>query len=66
MPWSDDRYPVSMKNLPPRVRHKAIEIANALLDEGYDEGRCIRIGIARAKRWAAPRILRGPPQGGLQ
>lgn len=51
MPWSDDRYPVSMKNLPPLVRHKAIEIANALLEEGYDEGRCIRIAISRAKRW---------------
>jgi uncharacterized protein YdaT len=39
-----------MKNLPPRVRHKAIEIANALLKEGYDEGRCIRIAIWRARR----------------
>jgi len=29
VPWSDERYPVSMKNLPPQVRHKAIEIANA-------------------------------------
>jgi len=25
MPWSAERYPVSMKNLPPRVRHKAIQ-----------------------------------------
>jgi len=50
MPWSAERYPVSMKNLPPRVRHKAIEIANALLKEGYDEGRCIRIAIWRARR----------------
>jgi uncharacterized protein YdaT len=40
-----------MKNLPPRVRRKAIEIANALLKEGYDEGRCIRIAIWRARRW---------------
>ncbi len=38
MPWSDDRYPVSMKNLPPRVRRKAIEIANALLEAGRPEG----------------------------
>jgi uncharacterized protein YdaT len=28
---------------------KAIEIANALLEEGYDEGRAIRITIAKAK-----------------
>jgi len=34
------------------VRRKAIEIANALLAEGYDEGRAIRSAIAQAKRWA--------------
>jgi uncharacterized protein YdaT len=28
---------------------KAIEIANALLEEGYDEGRAVRITIAKAK-----------------
>ena len=38
MPWTFDRYPASMRRLPPWVRHKAIEIANALLDEGMDEG----------------------------
>jgi uncharacterized protein YdaT len=53
MPWTEERYPVSMRRLPPRVRHKAIEIANALLDEGMDEGRAIRIAIAKAKEWAA-------------
>ena len=36
-----------------RVRRKAIEIANALLEEGYDEGKAIRIAIAKAKEWAA-------------
>jgi uncharacterized protein YdaT len=41
-----------MTNLPEAVRDKAIEIANALLAEGYDEGRAIRIGIAKAKEWA--------------
>jgi uncharacterized protein YdaT len=41
-----------MKNLPPHVRLQAIAIANALLAEGYDEGRCIRIAIARARQWA--------------
>jgi uncharacterized protein YdaT len=41
-----------MRNLPDRVRGKAIAIANALLEEGYDEGRAIRIAIAQAKRWA--------------
>jgi hypothetical protein len=52
MPWSEAYYPPSMKNLPPEVRHKAIEIANALLREGFTEGQAIRIAIARAKRWA--------------
>jgi uncharacterized protein YdaT len=52
MPWNASYYPVSMKNLPPEVRSKAIEIANALLEAGRPEGQAIRIGIAQAKRWA--------------
>jgi len=35
------------------VRRKAIEIANALLESGHPEGQAIRIGIARARQWAA-------------
>jgi uncharacterized protein YdaT len=53
MPWDEDYYPASMKHLPPDVRSKAIEIANALLEEGYEEGKAIRIAIAKAKEWAA-------------
>ncbi|WP_100332140.1 DUF2188 domain-containing protein [Bacillus xiapuensis] len=49
MPWNQKDYPDSMKNLPLKVRNKAIEIANALLDEGYDEGRSIAIAIDRAR-----------------
>ena len=52
MPWSDSHFPRSMASLPPLVRAKAIEIANALLERGYDEGTAIRIAIAQAKRWA--------------
>lgn len=52
MPWTDQRYPASMRNLAPHVRSKAIEIANALLAEGLDEGLSIRIAIAKAKLWA--------------
>jgi uncharacterized protein YdaT len=52
MPWNAAYYPASMKNLPPPVRAKAIEIANALLEAGRPEGQAIRIGIARAKQWA--------------
>lgn len=50
MPWSENDYPDSMKNLPDDVRNKAIEIANALLEEKYSEGRAIAIGIAQARK----------------
>jgi uncharacterized protein YdaT len=52
MPWNATYFPTSMKNLPPLVREKAIAIANALLAEGVDEGKAIRVAIAKAKRWA--------------
>ena len=52
MPWDASYYPVSMKNLPPEVREKAIAIANALLEAGRPEGQAIRIAIAQAKQWA--------------
>jgi len=52
MPWSESYFPVSMKNLPLPVREKAIEIANALLAEGMEEGMAIRVAIAKAKQWA--------------
>ena len=52
MPWDELRYPPSMGRLPQAVRAKAIEIANALLAEGVDEGKAIRIAIAKAKEWA--------------
>ena len=53
MPWTAQRYPPAMQHLPPEVRLKAIEIANAMLDEGCDEGMAIRVAIATAKKWAA-------------
>lgn len=56
MPWTKRSYPVSMKNLPVPVRHKAIEIANALLEEArMNEGIAIATAISRAKDWAANR-----------
>ena len=56
MPWTKEDYPESMKNLSPEVRDKAIEIGNALMEEGkYDEGRAISIAIARAREWAENR-----------
>ena len=52
MPWNEQHYPVAMKRLTPVTRMKAIEIANALLAEGMDEGKSIRIAIAKSKGWA--------------
>jgi uncharacterized protein YdaT len=55
MPWTLDRPPAAMTHLPRPVLDKAIEIANALYAQGYDEGRCIRVAIAVARRWAGRR-----------
>jgi len=53
MPWNKKNYPDSMKNLDKKVRDKAIEIANALLEkENMDEGKAIPIAISKAKEWA--------------
>lgn len=49
MPWSATDYPASMKNLSPEVRRKAIEIANAILEGGGEEGTAIATAITRAK-----------------
>ena len=57
MPWNSDFFPASMRHLAPLTREKAIEVANSLLEEGMDEGRAIRIAIARAKSWAQRRGL---------
>ncbi|WP_077624064.1 DUF2188 domain-containing protein [Sediminibacillus massiliensis] len=51
MPWTMNDYPSSMKNFEPVLRKKAIEIANAMVDEGYEEGRAIPIATEQAKEW---------------
>ncbi len=56
MPWNNKDYPPAMKNLSVKVRHKAIEIANAILEEGkLDEGAAIAISISKAKDVIADR-----------
>ena len=55
MPWTALRYPPAMAHLAPFVRLKAVEIANALLAEGCDDGKAIRIAIAKANEWARAR-----------
>ena len=41
MPWNNTDYPDSFNNLDTSVRKKAIEIANALLRDGMEDGRAI-------------------------
>lgn len=57
MPWTKDDYPVSLKNLSPEVREKAVEIANALLEDGFEERRAIAIATAQAEEWAKNRNI---------
>ena len=51
MPWDMKDYPQSMKNLPELVRKKAIDIANALIEDGYSDDRAIPIATSQAKKW---------------
>lgn len=49
MPWTKNEYPDTFKNVSTDVRNKAIEISNALVREGYEEGRAISIGLSQAR-----------------
>ncbi|OJF90922.1 DUF2188 domain-containing protein [Alkalibacterium sp. 20] len=51
MPWNLSDYPDSFKNFDHVVKKKAIDIANALLEEGYDNGQDIPIATKQAKVW---------------
>lgn len=51
MPYTKSDYPNSMKNLDRTVRIKAIDILNAMLEEGYEEESAIPISISQAKEW---------------
>jgi uncharacterized protein YdaT len=49
MPWYNGDYPPSYKNQPPELREKAVEIANALLQDGAEEGIAIATGLKQAR-----------------
>jgi uncharacterized protein YdaT len=51
MPWSKGDFPPSYKNQPIKLREKAVEIANALLSEGVDEGIAIATGLKQAREF---------------
>ena len=53
MRFTFTHYPPAMKDLPPRVLMKAIEIANMLISErGYEVEKAVDTAIQRALRWA--------------
>jgi uncharacterized protein YdaT len=49
MPWHNGDYPPSYKNQPAELREKAVEIANALLQDGAEEAIAIATGLRQAR-----------------
>ena len=56
MPWNSTDYPDSFTNLDTPVRKKAIEIANALLRDGMEEGRAIAIATEKAREYVGGNV----------
>jgi hypothetical protein len=52
MLWTQTNYPIPMNKLPTELRPKAIEIANALLKQGAQEDKAVRLGMATASHWS--------------
>ncbi|WP_020008013.1 DUF2188 domain-containing protein [Salinicoccus albus] len=51
MPYTMTDYPSSLKSLEKIERRKAIDIINAMLEEGYEAGRAIPVGTEQAQEW---------------
>lgn len=51
MAYTMNDHPDSLKNLERLERRKAIDIINAMIEEGYDEDRAIPIGTEQAREW---------------
>lgn len=51
MPWNMNDYPASLKNFDHVLRKKIIDIANALLANGYEDSQAIPIAISQGKEW---------------
>lgn len=51
MPWDTNNFPSSLKNLKNAIRNKAIDIANAMVEEGYEENQALPIATKKAKEW---------------
>lgn len=56
MKWQEklsvDNIPTELLNLTSELRHKAIEIANNLIDEGFQIPVAINLAAANVSRWA--------------
>jgi uncharacterized protein YdaT len=66
MPWYNGDYPPSYKNQPVKLRKKAVEIANALLEEGVDEGIAIATGLKRAREFFKEKKSKGKQEEARQ
>jgi uncharacterized protein YdaT len=55
MPWYNGTFPPSYKNQPEKLRHKAVEFANALILEGAPEGVAIAAGLKKAREYFTPK-----------
>jgi len=49
MPWHNGDYPPSYKNQPKKIRDKATEIANRVLETTGNEGEAIATGLKQAR-----------------
>jgi uncharacterized protein YdaT len=49
MPWYNGNYPPSYKNQPKKIRDKATEIANKVLETTGNEGEAIATGLQKAR-----------------
>lgn len=51
MPWHNGDYPPSYKNQPKKIRDKATEIANRVLETTGNEGEAIATGLKQAREY---------------
>ncbi len=50
--WTMDDFPITLDNLKPKAREKAVEIANQLMESGeYSQDEAIQEAIKRAEEW---------------
>jgi uncharacterized protein YdaT len=63
MPWYNGTFPPSYKNQPLKLRNKAVEIANKLINEGASEGVAIATGLKKAREFFTPKTQRSKRSG---